>query len=210
MDRHIITVAVSIVLLIAALLAAPYVVRDESGEVIARVEDQEITRHEVDARVRQKLVEGSRGGGLSVPEDALFDQALNDLILEALLYQDAVEKGYTADPQEVEERYAHARSQFESESAFLERMEENLLTPETFRENIARQIVRYYYLLDIRRAEIEEELNTTLADQETETKLSVSVDAENIPPLTNAEVNELARERAEELKDVYEVEVYLD
>jgi len=177
------------------------------GEVIVRVGNEEITRQDAEIRERQLLVRASEGQ-LSVPQDALFDRAIDDLITESLLYQDALRQGFTADPNEVEVRYNKAEAAFDSEVAFLERMQENLLTPEKFRENIARQIVLFAYLEELKRLAIQEQLDQVVGGK-TPDGTSVTVTAERTQ-LTQDEINEISENKAEALKSEFEVEVFLD
>lgn len=177
------------------------------SEVIARVGAEEITREDANIRERQLLVRASQGR-LSIPEAALFDRAVDHLITESLLYQDAVRQGFSADPEEVEARYNATRDNFESEEAFLSRMEENLLTPRKFRENIARQIVLFAYLEELKRLEAQAELDAALAQQTSDgVELEVSVERTQ---LTQGEIDSISERRAEELRSEFAVEVYLD
>jgi len=178
-----------------------------SSEVIARVGTEEITQHDIDVRIRQATVLGSEVG-FTVPGDAMFDRALDGLINESLIYQDAILQGYSANSELVDVRYEYAREAFDTEKAFLDRMKENLLTPKEFRENIARQIVLFEYLEEMRRLEEQERIEATMpAPVEGEVGLEVEVERRQ---LTQDEINLLVDQRSEELKDEFGVEVFLD
>jgi len=202
-------IAVALVLLLGAgyyFIFHAYVTPQEN-EIVATVGNEVITKHDIDVRVRQSLVSGSKVG-FTVPEDAFFDRALDSLIDESLVYQDASREGYSATEAEVEARYGIALSKFSSEDAFFERMEANLLTPEEFKKNISRQIVLFAYIEELRRREVQAELDA-LPQQTTDSGATLVITADRTP-VTQDDINRLTKERAEELKEVFPVTVHIN
>ena len=201
-------IILGIILLLLALGAAALLSdRFTSDDVVAEVGEETITRHDTDVRIRQSLARGLNGG-LSVPEDALFDRALDELITESLLYQDAIRRGFSADPNEVERRYNIAFEKRDSEGEFLEDLKRNLLTPEEFRRNIARQTILFAYLEDLKRQEIEGQIAQAVGGKEAN-GASIEVTAERAP-VSQEDINRLSEIRVEELKREIEVNVYVE
>ena len=180
--------------------------KQNDNDIVATVGDEIIPRHDVDVRVRQSLVKGSVDG-YAVPEAAFFDRGVDDLINESLIYQGALQEGHSASEDEVTLRYEVAQSKFSSEEAFLDRMKENLLTPEEFRNNIKRQIIIFSYLEELKRREVQAELDA-LPQQVTESGATVSITADHTP-LTQTDINRLVEKRAKELEDVFTVKIFL-
>ena len=205
MKRNIVIALAAIIILGGAYVffAEP---QTAEGDIVARVGDEVITQHDVDVRIRQTIVRGQ--SGLTVPEAALFDRSLDDLITESLVFQEALREGFEVDHAEVERRYENVRANYDSEEAFLERMRENLLTPDAFRENIGRQDVLFRYLEELKRRELQAEIEGSLGMGQADGP-SVEITAETVP-VTQEDINRLAGERAEELKKEVKIEVFVN
>ncbi len=203
-------IPIALVVVVLALGAYLFVDGSSSGvkkEVVAKVGEETITRHDVDVRTRQAIVR-SRDSGLSVPEDALFDRSLDDLITESTLYQDAVRQGFTVNKEDVNNRYLLARSLYDSEKAFLKRMKENLLEPEEFRRNLERQSVLVSYFEEMKRKELQAEINTSLGLNEDNSGVSLAITADRTP-VTSDDIKRFSDLRLIELGNEFPVEVYV-
>jgi len=188
---------------------------DEPADVVARVGGEVITRHDIETRTRQAVI-NSQKGGLSVPEDLLFDRSLDDLITESLLFQGALKDGFYVDEEEVNRRYEYAETEYKriqgetgSTQTFLERMAENLMTPEEFRRNIGRQIVLFAYLEELKRQEVNDMLNAAIIGDKKTKGAYLEVDTEKTP-VTSEDISLISQRRADELREEFSVEVYLE
>ena len=115
-------------------------------DVVARVNGVEITR-EVLVDEAEAAYEQLRQLGQSPPLDAAFYRnALDQRIASILLEAEAESRGLAATSEEIEQRFAEARSQFESEEAFQRRLETQGLTPQTAKAELAQEISRYKYI----------------------------------------------------------------
>jgi peptidyl-prolyl cis-trans isomerase C len=115
-------------------------------EVVARVNGADVTRTE--------LIEEAKGAyaqlrqlGQAPPMDASFYRsALDQRIASMLLEAEAKTRGIAATPEEIEQRFAEARSRFESDEAFQRSLEAQGLTSETAKAELAQEISRYKYI----------------------------------------------------------------
>ncbi len=213
--RKILLIIVSILVVSAGVFYIFFSRTDNnSDKIVAKVGEEVITQHEVETRIRQIIV-SSKKGGLTVPEDALFDSSLDDLITESLLFQDALKQGFFIDPKVVDARYEYAEKEYEriqKESGltqtFLGRMAENLMTPEDFRRNIGRQMVLFAYLEDLKRKETDKALNKVLNEGNNGDNVRIEVASERTQ-VTSDDIARISKERADQLKVEYPIKVYL-
>jgi len=178
----------------------------DTSPVIATINGEEITHKMVEARRHQILARVASGASLSVPEDALYDRALDDLITETLLYQDAVARGITADPDAVESRYNQTRSNYASEEEYQDRLAANHLTDEQFIENIQRQIVLLEYFDQLVQERVLGATEGLIDESESGTQIRVDVQTE----LTQELVNELSVEKFDELSQDADIHVFAE
>lgn len=75
-------------------------------------------------------------------------ELLDDMINQKLLYQHAVEEGYTADEEQIEEELASIKGSYE-EDAFEEALEMSGLTEEMLKSNIRENLVTYDFLHEL-------------------------------------------------------------
>jgi peptidyl-prolyl cis-trans isomerase SurA len=129
--------------------------------VLAVVNDEALTQYEVDESKRLILTQMQTARVTPPPPETLQQQVLERLITERALMQFAKENGIRVDDQQVER-------------TILRIAQENKLTPEEFRRQLAREKIEYEkYREDVRR----EITIQRLREREVESRLSVS-DAE--------------------------------
>jgi peptidyl-prolyl cis-trans isomerase C len=124
----------------AAEESATPITIDEDQEYVATVNGVGIPRAEFQQNVENTL-NRYRQQGQQVSEEQLpilQEQVINQMIAEELIYQEAVEKGIEADEGLVEDQFQQMRSQFETDEAWQEAMN-NLGTNEV---ELRRQLER--------------------------------------------------------------------
>jgi parvulin-like peptidyl-prolyl isomerase len=122
------------VLLVFACAPAPPPLEELPADVMVRVGQTAITRAEVD-----RMMAALDRPDLSRSE--LQQEAIEELIAQELLYQEARRRGLTASEDEVAAQLDHLRSEFLSRAAFQEAKEEHDLSDEAIRRQIERDLI---------------------------------------------------------------------
>lgn len=122
----------------------------QAGEVglAAKVNEGGITlsrlQSGVDASMRQG---GMNYGGITQPDQykRLQRRVLDQLIAQKLMWQEAKRQGFIAPPAEVVKALEQVRKRYPSEQAYLQKLEGNGFTEDTYREDLKRHIsVRHW------------------------------------------------------------------
>ncbi len=183
------------------------------GKVVARVNGEEITKTELDSYSQQLK---SQQQAAQVPEDELRQRALDQLVNQEVLSQEARNSGVSAGEQEVQDRIDQISEQFQDDSQFQDRLAQNGITEEDLRSDIRNQIMIQKYL---DQQITDEQTNPT--DQEIEQAYqNLSDQSGNLPPLEelrsqleqqvkSQKRNELAMNIIEELKEKSEIEILI-
>ncbi|MFW5995181.1 MAG: peptidylprolyl isomerase [Spirochaetia bacterium] len=114
-----------------------------SEDVVAVVNGSEISRETFDQQLEAQMQQ-SQAQGMEIDEDqrsGIEEQLLDQLISRELLLQDGEERGIAPDEDDIEEELEQIRSQFPSEEAFEEALEQQNLTLEEIEGNIAEQMI---------------------------------------------------------------------
>jgi len=113
------------------------------GQIVAVVNDDVITRHELDDRIASAIHTLKRQGTALPPEDALEKQLLEAMITDALLAQSARENGVRVDDDQLEKalRRIAQENHFPSLEEFRAKLEKDGVDFKKFREEIRSQIV---------------------------------------------------------------------
>jgi parvulin-like peptidyl-prolyl isomerase len=109
---------------------------------IAFVNGTAIVSEDLDLRLSQILPLASFHGNL--PPDQLLSlkrAALDELVLDELIYREAAAAGRRPSPAAVDAEVSSARARFDSDEAFAAALEENGLDEATFRERLGRTVV---------------------------------------------------------------------
>jgi parvulin-like peptidyl-prolyl isomerase len=109
---------------------------------VAYVNGKAISSDDLDLRLSQILPLASFHGNLP-PERllALKRAALDELVLDELIYREAAAAGLRPSPAAVDAEVASARSRFDSDNAFAAALRENGLSEAAFRERLGRAVV---------------------------------------------------------------------
>jgi parvulin-like peptidyl-prolyl isomerase len=132
MSRAIVLAAA--VLLVFFCAPAPPPLEELPTDVMVTVGETVITRAEVD-----RMIANLDRPDLSQRE--LQQEAIEELVDQELLYQEARRRGLTASAEEVETQFDHLQSEFLSRVAFQEAKEEKGLSDEAIRRQIERDLV---------------------------------------------------------------------
>lgn len=154
------------------------------GSVLASVNGADITQSDVEERIAHAKT-GLEAQGINFTDpatrDVLESQALEEIINETLVLNDAQAKGIAVTEEEVEAQYAQVRSRFDSDALFAEELSKNSFTEASLRENIRRELTLQKYVsgiasstpLEVTQAEV-------VAFYE-----SLKGQTENLPPLAD-------------------------
>jgi parvulin-like peptidyl-prolyl isomerase len=113
-----------------------------SGPAVALVNGTAITADDLDLRLSQILPLASYHGHL--PPDQMLSlrrAALDELVLDELIYREAVAAGRRPSPAAVDAEVSSARARFDSDEAFAEALQENGIDAATFRERLGRAVL---------------------------------------------------------------------
>jgi len=115
------------------------------SDLAARVNGEGITR----AKLQSTVDVSARLGYGNITQPKAFQkiqrQVLDQLIAQELLWQEAERHGFVATPAEIDEAIAKLREKFDSDVAYQLELERNGFTPESYREDLKRQIsVRHW------------------------------------------------------------------
>ncbi|MFP4376963.1 MAG: peptidylprolyl isomerase [Spirochaetales bacterium] len=113
---------------------------DEDQDEVATVNGVGIGREEFEQNVENTL-NRFRQQGQQISEEqipVLQEQVLNQMLAEELIYQAAIERGLQADEETVENQFQQMRSQFESDEAWQEAMDDLGTDEAELRDQLAR------------------------------------------------------------------------
>jgi peptidyl-prolyl cis-trans isomerase C len=122
----------------------------QAGEVglAARVNGGGITLARLQSSVDASMRQGSMNyGGMTQPSQykRVQRRVLEQLIAQELLWQEAKRQGFIAPPAEVDKALEQVRKRHPSEQAYLQKLEGNGFTEDTYREDLKRHIsVRHW------------------------------------------------------------------
>lgn len=146
-----------------------------SGEAVATVNGETITRADLDERVAQQAqIFANQNQELDEAQmDQLRQQTLQSLINETLILQKADEAGVTVDDADIDQQFNQIASQFESDEAFSSQLDQVGITRDDLRENLRSQLTRDAYLrseIDLSQAsttdaEVQEAYDNLVAQQ---------------------------------------------
>jgi len=110
--------------------------------VVARVNGEDITARDVDVRLQELIPLTTFHANLS-PEalTSLRRTALDELVLDELIIQDARRAGLVPDPTEVDREVARAQERFGSRDEFLSTLRAGGLTEDEYRGHLERRIL---------------------------------------------------------------------
>ena len=144
----------------------------DMDEIVASVSGTEITRGEFEGTVaRTRLSYEQQGANFTGEQgeamlDQIREQAINTLVHEELLLQEAREKGFEATQEAVEEELEGAKAQYPSEEEFATVLEANYLNEDDFKKMIANNMVIDEFLQsEIEEAPVSDEDVQQLYDQ---------------------------------------------
>lgn len=129
-------------------LGGDSVVRDNAGDVVARVNREEITRDTLDAFIAQTVAtQGSDVASLDAEVLSAFERdAVETLISQALLRQAATVSSMNVSAEDVEGQVSAIVSQFENRDAFAAALTAQGLTEEDFRVQVEMDIATQAFL----------------------------------------------------------------
>jgi len=118
--------AVSGLWLSPAIAAAQTATAKELPQIVARVNGHEVTRAELVAQVREVQAQALRAGGVDPAIDVdFYREALEILINETLIYEDAQSRGVGAGEEDVDRAVASVRSRYSDDAAFDQALADN-------------------------------------------------------------------------------------
>jgi peptidyl-prolyl cis-trans isomerase C len=135
--------------LVAAVTLAQVPVSDFAATVNGAGISRAKLRAQIDITMQQR---GMSYGGFKSPEifDEIQKEVLDQLIAQELLWQEAERREHVAAEEEVDQVLTEIKTNFDSEQAFLFRIEAGGFTGETYREDLKHQIsVRHMVIEDI-------------------------------------------------------------
>ena len=137
--------SVAVSMAAAVLLLGTAALSAQTPDLAARVNGEGITR----ARLQSSVDTTARlGYGNMTQPDAykrVQRQVLDQLIAQELLWQEAKRKGFVATPAEVDQAIAQLRQNYDNDVAYQLELERNGFTPETYREDLKRQMSVWHW-----------------------------------------------------------------
>ncbi len=210
------------VLLGAVVFGWSHLVSGPPPEVVATVDDEEISFGEHQARMNQIIRAYEEQGGKVTPEveDYVREAALDDLISETLLYREALRWNISVDDRDVQEAFQRFRDRFEEEEQARAYLQEMRMTEDSLKEQISRQmkIERFLQIymeeLDDDEFEVTDEHVQELYDQYA-THMEDFPAYEDVASRLRAELEEtrhyeLLEELVAELRDESQIEIKIE
>ncbi|MCZ0702132.1 hypothetical protein J2T56_001534 [Natronobacillus azotifigens] len=114
-------------------------------EVVAIVNGEEILGEQYNISYLDVKNYFLQQGGDVEDLDLIREQAINFLISEAVLIQDALDKGITASEEEIDQLIAHTKETYPSEEEYEQALENHAHTEETFRRELSYQLIQQQY-----------------------------------------------------------------
>lgn len=187
----------------------------DEKDVVVVINDQEILGNVYNSVARQmQSTMTSQGQDATTPENTKLvkEQAMEVLVGNALILQDAEKKGHKADEAAVKERLEDLKGQFESEEAMNEALEKSGFTLEDMEKQLHDQITYENYVSkELKPAEVTDEEVQKAYD-------GFASSSEEAPPLEEMEptirqsleqnkTQQAVSERIEELKENAKIDV---
>lgn len=185
-------------------------------EVVVVVNDEEVLGKVYNSVARQlESSMATQGTDVSEEENAktLKDQAINVIVGNKLILQDAAAKGHEADDAAVKERLEELKGQFESEEAMNEALKQSGFTLEDVEKQLREQITYETYVAkELNTEEITEEELKTAYEQFTSTSEEEAPPFEEMEPMIRQSLEqqksqEGVTKKIEELKKEAEIDV---
>lgn len=118
-------------------------------DLVASVNGEGITKSEFDSRVNQ-VKEMALSQKVDLTDAKALKEiettTLNEMINEKILFQDAKNKGITANDSDVEKTYNQIVAQYKSKEDFIKDLAAKNLTEQTLRESIVKQLTLIKYI----------------------------------------------------------------
>lgn len=185
-------------------------------EVVVVVNDEKVLGKVYNSVARQlESSMATQGTDVSEEENAknLKDQAVNVIVGNKLILQDAAAKGHEADDAAVKERLEELKGQFESEEAMNEALKQSGFTLEDVEKQLREQITYETYVAkELNTEEITEEELKTAYEQFTSTSEEEAPPFEEMEPMIRQSLEqqksqEAVTKKIEELKKDAEIDV---
>ncbi len=111
----------------------------QPGEVVAQVNDTEVTAGQLQMRMEQRRMTYAMQEQ-PITDEELRQEVLDDIIAEILLHQEAVRKGIAVDDDAVEEQLDAMAAQFDDEDQMQEQLAQQGMTEQDLEEQIRIQM----------------------------------------------------------------------
>lgn len=207
------------------LTALQEMFQEESQEVVATVNGEEITREELEVMLEQQKQQYQMQGmdldseEMSDMREQLERQILDSLIANLLMAQAAEEKGISVSEEELEQEYQDLAAQFGGEEELNQQLEAAGITREEIKEDIARTLPAQKYMESYKEEniseedlEVSEEELKAVYDQYSAQMGEEFGEFEEVKPqleedLKRQKENEVLQSHVEELREEAEVEI---
>lgn len=184
-------------------------------EVVVVVDGEEILGKVYNSVARQLETTLTTQGHGTTGETAelIKKQAMDVLVGNKVILQDAAEKGYTADEKTVEERLEDLKGQFESEEAMNEALQQTGFTLDDMEGQLREQLLYEQYVAkeidaaEVTDEEVKEAYDGFVETSEQEAPAFEEMEATIRQSLEEQKTQEAVFSRIEELKETAEVEV---
>ncbi len=147
-----------------------------AGEAVVVVNDEAVTKGQVDRELSGHQQKMMRSGQALTPElvAGLREQVIENLIDRTLLHQQSVKEGIVVSDEEVDEQFGEIQRQFPSEDAFNSALEQMNMTKELIREELRGGIAVHKFVNENfgKSAEISEKEAQTFYDSHPEAFVS--------------------------------------
>ncbi len=186
------------------------------GEVVVVVNGEEIkgtVYNSVARQLESSLVAQGKKADDPEVEAQVKEQALNVIVGNILILQDAIEKGHKVDEEVLEQRFEDLKNQFENEEQMIIALERTGFTLDDMKQQLRDQLIYESYLAqEIEGAEVtEEELQETyqgyLDSAEGETPEFEEMKPMILQSLEERNEKQAVYDRIEELREAAEIEV---
>lgn len=128
---------------VSVLLFGLSVAEAQDLDLAAKVNGEGITRARLQSGVDASMRQGRMNyGGITQPKQykRLQREVLDQLIAQELLWQEAKRQDFVVAPAEVDKALAQLRGRYPTEQAYLNGLEQNGFTPESYREDLKRHM----------------------------------------------------------------------
>ncbi len=201
--------------------------QEESQEVVATVNGEEIAREELEVMLEQQKQQYQMQGmdldseDMSDMLEQLERQILDSLVANLLMAQAAEEKGISVSEEELEQEYQDLVAQFGGEEELNQQLEAAGITREEIKEDIARTLPAQKYMESYKEEniseedlEVSEEELKAVYDQYSAQMGEEFGEFEEVKPqleedLKRQKENEVLQSHVEELREEAEIEIKL-